>query len=77
MAHLKLTAQKVRNIKKHILTGELTHEEIAKKYGVSRPLITKIHLGMIDPTHKNARWGHIVVQPEENLEEIFKVSDFK
>jgi hypothetical protein len=32
---------------------------------------------MIDPTHKNARWGHIVVQPEENLEEIFKVSEFK
>lgn len=77
MPQIKLTPHKVRNIKKHILTGELTHDEIAKKYGVSRPLITKIHLGMIDPTNKNGRWAHIEVQPQENLEDIFKLSEFK
>jgi predicted transcriptional regulator len=77
MPHIKLTPQKVRNIKKLIIDGKLTQEQIASKYGVSRCQITKINLGMINPNDPNARWVHIVIQPEENLEDIFKLSEFK
>lgn len=77
MPHIKLTPTKVRNIKKLILDGKLTQEQIASKYGVSRAQITKIHLGMINPEDPNGRWAHIVVEPEEKLEEIFKLTEFK
>lgn len=77
MPHIKLTPQKVRNIKKLIIDGKLTQEQIASKYGVSRPQITKIHLGMVNPDDPNGRWAHIVVEPEENLEDIFKLTEFK
>jgi len=77
MPHIKLTPQKVRNIKKLIIEAKLTQQQIAEKYGVSRAQITKIHLGMVNPDDPNGRWAHIVVEPTENLEEIFKVSEFK
>lgn len=77
MPHIKLTPTKVRNIKKLILDGKLTQQQIADKYNVSRAQITKIHLGMINPEDPNGRWAHIVVEPEETLEDIFKLTEFK
>lgn len=43
MATIKLGVEKVRNIRKLLATGNFTHLQISKKYGVSRGHITKIH----------------------------------
>lgn len=77
MPHIKLTPTKVRNIKKLIIDGKLTQQEIADKYNVSRAQITKIHLGMVNPQDPNGRWTHILIEPVENLEDIFKLTEFQ
>lgn len=76
MGIIKLTPAKVRNIKKLLLEGKLNQEQIAKKYSVSRPQITKIKKGMEDPNHKNARWVHITIEPQERVVDVFKLTDF-
>ena len=42
MATIKLSVEKVRNIRKLLATGNYTHLLISKKYKVSRGHITKI-----------------------------------
>jgi hypothetical protein len=42
MATIKLSVEKVRNIRKLLSTGNYTHLLISKKYKVSRGHITKI-----------------------------------
>ncbi len=54
-----LTPTQVRRIKMLLETGEYTHQQIAKKYKVSRTQITKINLGLKNPMDKNGRWGDI------------------
>lgn len=60
MGRPKLDEQRVRVIKRMINDG-YSHTNIAKHFGVSREAITKIYKGMIDPTHKHARWGDILI----------------
>lgn len=80
MGKQKLTDAIVRNIKKMLLEGELTHKEIAEKVNhsfrtnhkdktkplktISREAITKINLGLKDERDKNARWSEIKVDGE-------------
>ncbi len=59
MPLIKLSFPQVRNIKKLLLEGQLTHAQIAKKYGVSRAHITKIGIGMKDPNKTHGKWKHI------------------
>jgi len=61
MPKLKLTFTIVRNIKKHLLEGKMTHALIAKKYGVSRSHITKISIGMKEPEKSYSRWKDITL----------------
>jgi len=42
MATIKLSVEKVRNIRKLLSTGNYTHLSLSKKYKVSRGHITKI-----------------------------------
>jgi hypothetical protein len=42
MATIKLSVEKVRNIRKLLKTGEWTHLMLSKRYQVSRGHITKI-----------------------------------
>lgn len=42
MATIKLSIEKVRNIRKLLSTGNYTHLSLSKKYKVSRGHITKI-----------------------------------
>jgi len=42
MATIKLSVEKVRNIRKLLKTGEWTHLMLSKRYHVSRGHITKI-----------------------------------
>jgi hypothetical protein len=42
MATIKLSVEKVRNIRKLLATGNYTHLSLSKKYKVSRGHITKI-----------------------------------
>jgi Mor family transcriptional regulator len=42
MATIKLSPAKVNNIRKLYQTGLFTHEQLSKKYNVSRGHITKI-----------------------------------
>ena len=62
MAKVKLTPNQVRRIKILLEAGGHTQEALAKKYGVSRGQICKIHIGMKDPMDKNGRWGHIEIE---------------
>jgi hypothetical protein len=59
MGKQKLTATKVRRIKKLLLEGVLTKTAIGLMYGITRSQICKINKGMTDPNHKNSRWGDI------------------
>ena len=65
MARPKLSLTQVKRIKSLLLMKDAngnplhTHTKIAKKYGVSRPCISKIAIGMRDPFAKNGRWGDI------------------
>jgi hypothetical protein len=59
MPRPKLSATQVRRIKMLLEGGEHSHQQIADKYKVARCSITKIHLGMKNPTDKNGRWGDI------------------
>ena len=67
MARPKLTIPQVKRIKELLKAKDnqgkrlYTHTQIAKKYQVSRPCITKIAAGMKDPFDKNARWGDIEI----------------
>lgn len=61
MPRPKLSITQVKRIKALLLEGNYTHEQIAKKYGVKRPAISKIHLGMINPLDPNGRWGDIEI----------------
>jgi Trp operon repressor len=56
MPQIKLSFTQVRNIKKLLLQGSLTHAQIAKRYGVSRGHITKIGIGMKDPSKDYGKW---------------------
>lgn len=49
--NFRLLIEDVRNIKKLLVEGELTHKEIADIYGVERSSITYIHTGK--------SWAHI------------------
>lgn len=60
MPQIKLTFTQVRHIKKLLLEGQLTHAQIAKKYGVSRGHITKIGIGMKDPNKDYGKWKNII-----------------
>jgi transposase len=60
MPRPKLDEHRVRVIKRMILIG-YTQEVISEHFGVKRSTITKIKKGMTDPTHKNARWGDILI----------------
>ena len=51
----KLTEQQVREIKRLLAAGNLTHKEIATKFGVARSTITEIKSGR--------RWKHLNVIP--------------
>ncbi|MEO1690729.1 MAG: NUMOD4 domain-containing protein [Cyanobacteria bacterium J06631_6] len=51
----KLTEQQVREIKRLLARGNLTHREIAKKFSVARSTITEIKSGR--------RWKHLNVIP--------------
>jgi DNA-binding XRE family transcriptional regulator len=62
MGRQKLTIAQVKRIKRLLMEGDYTHQEIGKKFKVSRETISKIHIGMIDPMNKNARWGDIVIE---------------
>ncbi len=62
MGRQKLTIPQVKKIKRLLMEGDYTHEAIAKKFKVSRPAISKIHIGMIDPMDKNGRWGDIIIE---------------
>jgi hypothetical protein len=42
MSCIKLSPEKVRNIRKLLSTGVYTHAQLAKRYNVSRGHITKI-----------------------------------
>ena len=42
MGAIKLSVEKVRNIRKLLATGNYTHLQLSKKYKVSRGHITKI-----------------------------------
>jgi hypothetical protein len=67
MARPKLSITQVKRIKVLLSQKDengksiYTHEQIAKKYGVKRPCITKIATGMRDPFAKNGRWGDIEI----------------
>lgn len=67
MARPKLSLTQVKRIKTLLLMKDEngkslhTHAKIAKKYGVKRPCITKIAIGMRDPFAKNGRWGDIEI----------------
>lgn len=61
MGKQKLTAYKVRKIKKLLLEGILTKTYIGEMFGVGRSQICKINKGITDPTHKNSRWGDIKI----------------
>ena len=63
MPQIKLTFTQVRNIKKLLLQGDMTHAQIAKKYGVSRGHITKIGIGMKDPSKDYGKWK--TIEPKE------------
>jgi Trp operon repressor len=76
MGIVKLTPAKVRNIKKLLLEGNLTQEQIGKKYSVNRCQITKIRIGMENPDSKNARWSHITIEPQDRVVDVFKLTDF-
>ena len=69
MPQIKLSFPQVRNIKKLLLEGQLTHAQIAKKYGVSRGHITKIGIGMKDPDKNDGKWKHIEPKQKPNDEE--------
>jgi predicted transcriptional regulator len=69
MPQIKLSFPQVRNIKKLLLEGQLTHAQIAKKYGVSRGHITKIGIGMKDPDKNYGKWKHIEPKQTPNKEE--------
>ena len=62
MGRQKLTIAQVKRIKRLLMEGDYTHQEIGKKFKVSRETISKIHIGMIDPMNKNGRWGDIIVE---------------
>ncbi len=62
MGRQKLTIAQVKRIKRLLMEGDYTHQEIGKKFKVSRETISKIHIGMIDPMNKNGRWGDIVIE---------------
>lgn len=64
MPKIKLSFTQVRNIKKLLLQGSMTHAQIAKRYGVSRGHITKIGIGMKDPDKDYGKWKDI--EPKEN-----------
>jgi hypothetical protein len=82
MGKQKLTEAIVRNIKKMLLEGELTHKEIAEKVNrsfrtnhrdktkplktISREAITKINLGLKDEMDKNSRWSEVKLDEEED-----------
>lgn len=67
MARPKLTIPQVKRIKELLKLKDnkgnplYTQTQLAKKYGVSRPCITKIATGMRDPLNKNGRWGDIEI----------------
>lgn len=62
MGRQKLTIPQVKKIKRLLMEANYTHAEIAKKFKVSRPAISKIHIGMIDPMDKNGRWADIIIE---------------
>jgi len=69
MPQIKLSFPQVRHIKKLLLEGQLTHAQIAKKYGVSRAHITKINIGMKDPNKDYGKWKHIEPKQKPNENE--------
>lgn len=67
MPKIKLSFAQVRKIKALLQQGGLTHEQIAKKYGVSRGHITKIGIGMNNPDKPYGKWKDI--PPRQNEDE--------
>lgn len=61
MPKIILTIDQVKQVKQLLLEGELAHHEIAARVGISRPQVSKIHLGMKDPYDKNGRWQKVIV----------------
>jgi DNA-directed RNA polymerase specialized sigma subunit len=61
MPKIILTIDQVKEVKQLLLEGELAHHEIAARVGISRPQVSKIHLGMKDPYDKNGRWQKVIV----------------
>jgi transcriptional regulator with XRE-family HTH domain len=58
----KLDKQKVKMIKTLLLTGAVTHKELADLMGVTRSTITRIATGQ--------RWGDVVVDKPEKIKRL-------
>lgn len=65
MAKIKLTPDKVREIKRRIIAGE-SSSSIAKDYNVSGGHIRKIRAGLKGYKTKNARWWYIGIVEEDD-----------
>jgi hypothetical protein len=61
MGKQKLTACKVRKIKRLLLEGVMTKTDIGKQFGIGRSQVCKINKGMYEPEHPNARWSEVKI----------------
>lgn len=61
MGKQKLTAAKVRKIKRLLVEGLMTKTEIGNKFGIGRSQVCKINKGMYEPEHPNARWSEVKI----------------
>jgi hypothetical protein len=61
MGKQKLTACKVRKIKRLLLEGVMTKTDIGKQFRIGRSQVCKINKGMYEPEHPNARWSEIKI----------------
>jgi hypothetical protein len=61
MGKQKLTAAKVRKIKRLLVEGLMTKTDIGNKFGIGRSQVCKINKGMYEPEHPNARWSEVKI----------------